>query len=72
MTMPCLLYVGEADGFYAGAKECMQHLPNATFVSFPGLDHGQTSRAGHLVVPHVTEFLKGAVLQAAAAELFTI
>ena len=67
MTMPCLLYVGEADGFYAGAKECMQHLPNATFVSFPGLDHGQTSRAGHLVVPHVTEFLKGAVLQAAAA-----
>ena len=45
----------------------MQHLPNATFVSFPGLDHGQTSQAGHLVVPHVTEFLKGAVLQAGAA-----
>lgn len=66
MTMPCLIYVGEADGFFAGAKECMQHLPNATFVSFPGLDHGQTSRAGHLVVPHVAEFLKGAVLQAAA------
>lgn len=67
MTMPCLLYVGDADGFHAGAKECIQHLPNATFVSFPGLDHGQTSRAGHLVVPHVTEFLKGAAIKAGAA-----
>ena len=67
MTMPCLLYVGEADGFYAGAKECIQRLPNATFVSFPGLDHGQASRAGHLVVPHVAKFLKGAVLRVGAA-----
>ena len=67
MTMPCLLYVGEADGFYEGAKACMQHLPNATFVSFPGLDHGQTSRAGDLVIPHVAKFLKGAAITAAAA-----
>ena len=67
MTMPCLLYCGEADGFFPGAKECIKDLPNARFVSFPGLDHGQTSRAGNLVVPHVQEFLKGAVLQASAA-----
>ena len=64
MTMPCLLYVGEADGYYAGVKECVQHLPNATLATFPGLDHGQTSQASHLVLPHVQEFLKGAVLQA--------
>jgi pimeloyl-ACP methyl ester carboxylesterase len=68
MTMPCLLYVGEADGFFPGAKVCAQHMPNATFVSFPGLDHGQTSRASHLVLPHVTEFLKRAVLQASKAD----
>ena len=64
MTMPCLLYVGEADGYYAGVKESVQHLPNATLATFPGLDHSQTSQASHLVLPHVQEFLKGAVLQA--------
>ena len=67
MTMPCLLYVGEADGSYPRMKDCMQHLPNATFVSFPGLDHSQTSAAGNLVAPHVSEFMKMAVLQAGAA-----
>ena len=37
MTMPCLLYVGEADSYYPGALECVKHIPNAHFVSFPGL-----------------------------------
>ena len=57
MTLPCLLYVGEADNFYPGAKEGVQSMPNARFVSFPGLNHSQTSQASHLVVPHVTQFL---------------
>ncbi len=57
MTMPCLLYVGEADFLYDGVKECVKHMPNATFVSFPGLDHGQTSRSSDKVLPHVTNFL---------------
>jgi pimeloyl-ACP methyl ester carboxylesterase len=58
MTMPCLLYVGEADSYYPGAQACVQHIPNARFVSFPGLDHAQTSQASHLVVPQVTQFLR--------------
>jgi hypothetical protein len=57
MTLPCLLYVGEADSYYPGAKEGVTHMPNARFVSFPGLNHSQTSQASHLVVPHVTQFL---------------
>ena len=57
MTLPCLLYVGEADSFYPGAQEGVMHMPNARFVSFPGLNHSQTSQASHLVVPHVTQFL---------------
>jgi pimeloyl-ACP methyl ester carboxylesterase len=57
MTLPCLLYVGEADSFYPGAKEGVKYMPNARFVSFPGLNHSQTSQASHLVVPHVTQFL---------------
>ena len=57
MTLPCLLYVGEADSFYLGAQEGVKSMPNARFVSFPGLNHSQTSQASHLVVPHVTQFL---------------
>lgn len=58
ITMPCLLYVGESDGYYAGAVECVKHMPNVTFVSLPGLNHAQTMASGDLVLPHVTKFLK--------------
>src|SRR5262245_61415709 len=39
MMMPCLLYAGEADANYPGAKECCKYMPNMTFVSLPGLNH---------------------------------
>lgn len=68
MTMPCLLYVGEADGFYDGAKECVAHIPNASFVSFPGLDHGQVSQGSDVVLPHVVDFLQHATQQVSAAD----
>jgi len=58
IDIPCLLYCGEADGFFQGAKEASQIIPNARFASFPGLNHGQTSRAADAVLPHVTRFLK--------------
>lgn len=60
IDVPCLLYCGEADGFFAGAREAARAIPNAEFVSFPGLDHGQTSRAAELVLPPVLDFLKRA------------
>ena len=53
MHMPCLLFVGEADGAYAGVKECVTHMPNVTFVSFPGLKHAETFFHSELVLPHV-------------------
>jgi pimeloyl-ACP methyl ester carboxylesterase len=61
LKIPCLLYCGEADGFFPGAKEAARVIPGAAFVSFPGLNHGQTSRAGDLVLPPVKDFLKKAV-----------
>ncbi len=56
-AMPCLLFTGEADPFYAGAKEAVNHMPNASFFSLPGLNHVQALTGSDLVLPHVKEFL---------------
>ena len=61
LNLPILLYCGEADGFFPGAKEASQVIPGASFASFPSLNHGQTSRAAELVLPPVTDFLAKAV-----------
>lgn len=59
MTMPCLLYAGENDvTYYAKARECAQHLPNATFFSLPDLDHAAGFVKSGLVLPHATKFLQ--------------
>ena len=57
MTMPCLLFAGDADPRFAGVKKAVSHMPNATFVSLPGIDHGQGSTRSDLVLPHITDFL---------------
>ena len=66
LNLPCLLYCGEADGYFPGAKEASRMIPGAVFASFPGLNHGQTSRAAELVLPHVTKFLREAAMQVGA------
>jgi pimeloyl-ACP methyl ester carboxylesterase len=58
MTMPCLLYAGEADANYPGVKECLKHIPNVTFFSLPALNHPETFVQSHLVLPHITTFLE--------------
>jgi pimeloyl-ACP methyl ester carboxylesterase len=57
MTMPCLLYAGEADAAYSEVKECIKYMPNVTFVSFPGLNHPQAFMQSHVVLPHIMQFL---------------
>jgi len=57
MNMPFLLFCGESDGAFPGAKESSELLPDATFVSFPGLDHGQAGSRLDLVIPHIKDFL---------------
>jgi pimeloyl-ACP methyl ester carboxylesterase len=57
MTMPCLLYAGEADGVCPAVKRCSTLIPKATFVSFPGLNHVETLFHVELVVSEVRKFL---------------
>lgn len=67
MRMPCLLYVGEMDEVYPIAKECAKQIPNVTFVTLPGLDHGEAIRRSHEVLPHVKRFLAAVNQQMGAA-----
>ena len=57
MTMPCLFYDGDADAFHDNARNFVDTLPNAKFVSLPGQDHGGTFTLSDLVLPHVRNFL---------------
>ncbi|WP_026736763.1 alpha/beta fold hydrolase [Fischerella sp. PCC 9605] len=58
MTMPCLLFSGDADFRYAEIQECAKHMPNVTFVSLPECDHFAAMAKSDLVLPHITKFLQ--------------
>ncbi len=58
MTMPCFVYVGEDDTMYEDIKRCAEQMPNAEFLSVPGMDHGQMNKSSHKVLPHLKKFLK--------------
>jgi len=57
MKMPILLYAGEKDFGFPQILETSKMLPNATFVSLPGLDHMLGGGSPDLVVPLIKEFL---------------
>lgn len=61
MTMPCLVFVGEADSLHSGAKECAKSMSNATFISFPGLGHFEVVSQSSLMLPHITKFLANVI-----------
>ena len=57
LTMPCLVYVGDADPRFEGAKESASRISNATFFSLPGLNHLESLTHSALVIPRVKQFL---------------
>jgi len=58
MTLPVLLYAGEADEpTCAEAQEAANVLPNARFIGLAGLNHVGAAGASQLLVPHINEFL---------------
>jgi pimeloyl-ACP methyl ester carboxylesterase len=58
MTMPCLLFAGEADPWYPLIQANARRMPQATVVSFPGLGHAAVTRRADLVLPPVLQFLR--------------
>jgi hypothetical protein len=64
ITVPCFLYAGEQDPFHDGMKEAVNHIPDASFVSLSGLDHGEAAFRIDLLVhslfPRVKSFLSQA------------
>lgn len=58
MMQPTLLYVGEQDDIYGDVKQCAADIPNATFVSLPGVNHDYAFARSDLMLPEVLKFLK--------------
>jgi pimeloyl-ACP methyl ester carboxylesterase len=56
---PWCLYAGETDPIYPEVEACSRHLPLVTFFALPGLNHCEAYTRSELVLPRVTEFLKG-------------
>jgi pimeloyl-ACP methyl ester carboxylesterase len=57
MTMPSLLYAGEADPLRPLVERCASELPSGRFFSLPGVNHIQGAVRSDLVLPQVVEFL---------------
>ena len=57
MTMPCLLIAGGEDRVHGLAQAAAAAIPDAAFVTIPGLAHVGTLHRADLVLPHVSAFL---------------
>lgn len=67
MTMPCLVYAGEADMFFADIQRSVQSMPNVTFFSLPGADHPKAFWDSKAVIPRALEFLRSLGTEATPA-----
>ena len=57
VNVPCLIFAGDEDGIYNGAKRASELIPNATFISLHG---GHMTPYMPLILPSVRKFLKKA------------
>lgn len=56
--LPCLLLCGDRDEAYAEARRSAAAIPGASFLTLPGLDHGQTIARSDLVIPAILDFIQ--------------
>ena len=61
IELPTLIYCGDQDTPYEGARQAAEAIPNSTFVSLAGLNHIDAYLASELVLRHVRAFLASAV-----------
>jgi pimeloyl-ACP methyl ester carboxylesterase len=54
---PCLIYCGDQDPFYPGAKEAAGHIPGAIFLGLPGLNHITAITQRNLVLSQIMVFM---------------
>ena len=57
LTIPCLLYAGEADEDYVLLRANAARIPQSKLLCLPALDHLQTFVRSDLVLPHIRRFL---------------
>lgn len=57
LKLPVLIFAGDADPAYPGAKEGAARLTDATFVTIPGMDHDRALMHSEMVLPHLKRFL---------------
>ena len=57
INVPFLVFAGELDVFYEGAKRSASHLPQSKFVSLPDLDHTPAFACSDLMLPYIKDFL---------------
>lgn len=53
VQVPTLVFCGEKDPAHAGAERAAALMPQATFLSLPGLDHLGAGMCTDLVIPHM-------------------
>jgi pimeloyl-ACP methyl ester carboxylesterase len=57
ITAPTLIYAGDQDAPFAGARRAAEAIPGATFVALSGLNHALAFRTREAILPHVRAFL---------------
>jgi pimeloyl-ACP methyl ester carboxylesterase len=57
LSLPCLIYAGDKDPFFAKAQASARRIPGASFVPLAGLGHAEAFIRSDLALPHVEPFL---------------
>ena len=58
LSLPCLVYVRD-EANNPAIRQCIEEMPNGTYLSFPGVGHVDLGLRSDLVVPHLKKFLAG-------------